>query len=249
VTEGVQSYADLESAFNAHFRGHDTRPWEEWRRIVTTKAEDVPQDATRAWLNREKASHRGIGRCKGLSHLIAGAADQSYLEEIATLDRLERLELEWPVTATSLAPLGALTRLRFLSIDSPRHIEDFTPVLALPALRTLLLTNAKHLRDLDWLAEAHHLEVLGVEGSINTVQTITSLRPLAGLRGLRAFLATSTRLLDKDLSPLAACPRLEFLDCARFAPRPEFERLQALCPGLVCSWFRPGMWSAKLRSQ
>lgn len=235
--------ATVESALNDLFRGHVDRDWEEWATFATERADDVPLDAARALLHRTKASHRGIGERQALRHLIAGAADQAYLDEICTLVGLERLELEYPVTAARLDGLRGLAKLRHLSIDSPRNVVDFTPLLDLPALRTLLITNAKHLSDLEWLADAHHLEVLGIEGSMWTEQKIPTLRPLAGLRGLRAFFATSTRLGDGDLSPLAECPQLELLGSARFAPREEFERLHARKPDLVCSWFRPEMWT------
>ena len=235
--------ARLHAALNDRYRGHDTRDWQEWSTFATADAGEVPLDAERALLHRVKTSHRGIGERQALKHLIAGSADQAYLDEICTITGLERLELEYPVTAKTLDPLRSLTRLRHLSIDSPRHISDFTPVLELPSLTTLLITNAKHMVDIAWLAGAHHLEVLGIEGSMWTAQKIPTLAPLAGLRGLRAFFATSTRLGDHDLSPIAELPRLELLGCARFAPREEFERLHQRKPDLVCTWFRPEAWT------
>ena len=96
--------------------------------------------------------------------------------------------------------------------------------------------------DIAWLSEAHHLEVIGIEGSMWTAQRIPSLAPLAGLKGLRAVLAVSTHLDDKDLAPLAECPNLEFLHCAMIASWEEFERLQRSMPTLVCTWFRPESW-------
>ncbi len=236
------AYAAQHTALNDRFRGHDTRDWQEWSTFATTDAAEVPPDATRALVRRVKRSHRGIGERQRLTHLIAGSVDQAYLDEICQLTGLERLELEHPVTARTLDGLTALRRLRHLSIDSPRNVTDLTPLLELPALTTLLITNAKHMTDIEWLADAHHLEVLGVEGSMWTVQRIPTLRPLGGLRGLRALFATSVRLGDTDLSPLADCPQLEMLGCARFAPREEFERLQARKPDLVCTWFRPEAW-------
>lgn len=224
------------------YRGLDTRDWDEWSRITTESAADVPLDATRARVQRVKASHRGICERKALKELLAGGADQSYLDEICTIIGLERLELGWPVTAHSLEGLRALTRLRYLKIDSPRNIADFTPVLALPSLQTLLIENAKHMKDIEWLADAHHLDVIGIEGSMWTMQKVPSLAPLAGLKGMRAFMATSVRLGEKNLFPLAECPRLEYLSCARFVPREEFEMLRKLKPGLRCSWFDPDMW-------
>ena len=243
MAQPFDAYVSLESALNSKFRGHDTRDWKEWSSFSTTNADEVPLNAERALVSRIKSSHRGIGQRKALKHLVAGAPDQAYLNEICTLLSLERLELEYPVTAKSLDALKALQGLRHLSIDSPRNITDFTPLLGLPSLKILLITNAKHMTDLDWLAGAHHLEVIGIEGSMWTDQKIPTLKPLAGLANLQAFFATSTRLGNKDLSPLAECPKLEYLGCARFAPRIEFERLHSLKPSLICSWFRPERWN------
>lgn len=244
MTAPSDSYLSTESALNAKFRGLDARDWKEWSTFATQNAKDVPPDAERACVTRVKSSHRGIGDRKALKHLIAGAVDQSYLDEICTIRGLERLELEYPVTANRLDGLRALERLRYLSIDSPRNITDFTPLLERPSLRTLLIENAKHMADIAWLAGAHHLEVIGIEGSMWTKQKIPTLAPLAGLKGLRAFFATSTRLGDKNLSPLAECPKLELLGCAQFVPREEFERLHRMRPDLVCSWFQPEIWAA-----
>jgi len=247
MTAPIDSSSDREAALNAKFRGLDARDWNEWSALATQQAGDVPLDAARACVTRIKSSHRGIGERKALRHLIAGAVDQAYLDEICTIRGLERLELAYPVTANRLDGLRALERLRHLRIDSPRNVTDFTPLLDLPSLRTLLIENAKHMGDIAWLADAHHLEVIGIEGSMWTKQKIPTLAPLTGLKGLRAFFATSTRLGDKDLSPLATCPRLELLGCAQFVPRAEFERLHRMKPDLVCSWFSPKLWDAIAR--
>ena len=173
--------------------------------------------------------------------------DQPFLDEIGNLSGLERLELEWPTMAKDLTPLLKLEKLSFLSIDSPRNITDFRPLLDLPTLRTLIITNPKKMTDLSWLTDAHHLEVIGIEGGMWSPYKIPSLEPLAGLRSLRAFLGASTRLLDKSLEPLAHSPNLSYLGIACVAPQAEFERLKAAKPGLACDWFGSEMWAA-LRS-
>lgn len=178
-----------------------------------------------------------------MRHLIAGKVDQLFLEEIAKLSGLERLELEGPVTAKDLAPLLQLQNLSFISIEDPRHLADFSALLKLPALRTLLLTNAKLMPDIAWLSEAHGLEVIGIEGGTWSDCVIPTLRPLAGLRSLRAFLGVSTRIEDKSLAPLANCPNLEFLGIARVAPKSEFEKLEKAKPEMTSAWFKPEMWA------
>lgn len=238
----AHAYFRRAATLDQSFRGLVGREWSVRARIATRGAADIPPDATRAVLTRAKTSHRGIGERRGLKDLVAGAADQDFLDEICAIEGLERLELGYPVTAARLDGLRALKRLKFLKIDSPRNVTDFSPLLALPSLTTLIVENAKHMADIEWLADAHHLEVIGIEGGMTTSQPIRSLSPLARLRDLRALLATAVRLEEKDLFPLAECPCLEYLACARFAPRPEFEMLRDLKPGLVCTWFHPEAW-------
>ncbi|RYG85873.1 MAG: hypothetical protein EON59_11290 [Alphaproteobacteria bacterium] len=241
-------FPTLEGALNIKFRGHGIRDWAEWReKHFYGEAADIPAEATNAWIGRQKLSYRGIGKRRTLRHLIGANVDQPFLNEIGELENLERLELEWPMVAKDLTPILRLERLAFLSIDSPRNIADFRPLLALPSLRTLIITNPKKMTNLDWLGEAHQLEVIGIEGGTWSPYTIPTLRPLAGLRSLRAFLGVSTKLSDESLAPLADCSRLEYLGIACVAPQAEFDRLKMAKPDLVCDWFRPGMWAA-LRS-
>ncbi|GAA4013602.1 hypothetical protein GCM10022280_09880 [Sphingomonas swuensis] len=238
------AFPTLERALQSHYRGHADRDWTEWKADhFRASADLIPDEARCAWLARDGSNYRGLGQRTALRHLVAANVDQPCLEEIGRISGLERLELEWPFVATDLSPLLGLDRLSHLSIDSPRKLSDFAPLLRLPALRTLLLTNARRMPGLDWLADAHQLRVIGIEGAIDTPLTINSLAPLASLASLEAFLAVSTRLADKDLSPLALCPRLRFLDIARVAPREAFARLHAERPDLVCRWFDPASWT------
>lgn len=241
----METFPSLESALNARYRGHDNRDFDEWcEKHAYREACDIPADATRAWIGRQKLNFRGLGTRHALRHLISGNVDQPLLDDIGELAELERLELEWPMVAKNLTPLLRLRRLAFLSIDSPRYIADFRPLLELPALRTLIITNPKKMTNLEWLDGAHHLEVIGVEGGMWSTYKIPTLQPLAGLRSLRAFLGVSTTLADKNLAPLKDCPRLEYLGIACVAPQAEFDRLREAKPDLVCEWFRPEMWAA-----
>jgi hypothetical protein len=220
---------------NAHYRM--LPDWEKVRAHWVGMAAEIRPDATFAGLGREKASHRGIGARKSLTTLFASAVDQHYLDEIGELEALEYLWLGWPVTAKDLAPLTRLKRLRFLKLDSPRAVTDFAPLAALPALTHLFVENAMHMSGLEWLEPLKgQLSSLGIEGSIWTMQKVPSLAPLAGF-GFEALFMTSVRLADKDLTPLASCPNLSYLQCARFAPKNKFEELKALRPDIACLWF------------
>ena len=243
MSGAIDTYPSFESASSARFRGHQDRDWQEWaERHHYETAPEIPLRAERAWLTRQKLNYRGVAERKGVRHLIVANVDQAFLEEIATLSGLRRLEFEAPFLAGDLTSLCSLQHLEHLSIDSPRKLSDFAALLELPSLRTLLITNAQKMPNLDWLEDAHHLEVIGIEGAIDKDFKIESLAPLAGLRSLRAFLGVSTRLSDKSLMPLARCSRLEFLDIARCVPRSEFERLHEARPDVVCRWFDPKAW-------
>jgi hypothetical protein len=220
---------------NAHYRR--LPDWAQVRAHWVERAADIAPGATFVGLGRDKASHRGIGAHKAITTLFASAVDQDYLDEIGELEALEYLWLGWPTTARDLTPLTRLERLNFLKLDSPRNVTDFAPLTRIPSLTHLFVENAKHLDALDWLAPLNdQLVALGIEGSIWTLQKVPSLAPLAGF-GFEALCLTSVRLADKDLTPLAQCPNLRFLSCARFAPKPRFEELKALRPDIACSWF------------
>lgn len=237
------AYPSLVSAYDARFRGHQHRNWQDW--AVRHRYEDaagIPPNAEEVWLCRQKLNYQGIADKKAIKHLIASKVDQAFLEEIGSLVDLRRLELEAPFLGDDLTPLRSLGQLEYLSIDSPRMLSDFSALLELPSLRTLLITNAKKMPDIEWLDDAHFLEVLGIEGAIDSDYKIESLAPLAGLMSLRAFLGVSTRLADKSLMPLAQCPELEFLSIARCAPRSEFEQLHQARPDIVCRWFDSKAW-------
>lgn len=242
MTHDFDAYPTLEVAMSHKYRGHDLRDWEEWRAShAYPSSAAIPNGADKAMIRRDRDT-ASLRSKQALRHLIVSDCDQSMLDAIGDLANLTHLELEWPTLASDLTPLTRLAKLRFLSIDSPRKVEDFALLAQLPSLRTLIVTNAKHLSDLEWLRGADHLQVIGIEGSINTAQTVASLSPLAGLAGMEAFLGTSLRLLDKDLMPLAQCPRLKFVNIARVAGKPSFDALRAARPDVMCAWFADRMW-------
>ena len=196
--------------------------------------------------HREKNSFRGISTRKNLRILTASAVNQDFLDEICQLDQLEWLELLWPVTADTIAGLARLPRLHRLKLDSPRNITDFTPLLALPKLTRLEIENAKHLYDLRWMRPLKdRLEVLGLDGSINTTQKLESLDPLDGF-AFRKLSMTSASVADKDLSPLITCRNLKELKCAKAVS--TFEGFMALAdarPDMECQWFDPEWWPGR----
>ncbi|MEO1493421.1 MAG: hypothetical protein AAFV19_14800 [Pseudomonadota bacterium] len=220
----------------ADVRGHRNAIWSDAATAMLERTADIPDGAAYVRLRRVKASHKGIGAHRQIREVLAEGMDQAFFEEICALTNLEVLIATYPVTAKDLSGIRALTKLHTVVLDSPRNISDFTPLLELPNLRNLFIENAKHLTDLEIFREAHHLRVLGVEGTMSSNQKLASVAPLAGLRGLEALFLISVRLADKDLTPLARCPDLRLLSCARFAPKTAFAALQAAAPDLACKW-------------
>jgi Leucine-rich repeat (LRR) protein len=208
--------------------------WPEWDRYAMSVAE-IPVDAQRALIYREKKSHRDLSSRNRLLKLKARQVNQEFLNEICELPNLVYLELD-VVTATDLTPLKNLVSLESLRIESVRKAEDFTPLAAMNWLGYLSINHAKHLSELSQLSNAHHLRMLGVEGGMWGAQKIEGLQPLCGLQSLECLFMSSVVLRDKDLSCLAEIPNLRVFDCARFASKSQFEELRKLLPELECRW-------------
>ena len=208
--------------------------WPEWDSYATNVAE-IPADAQRARLRREKRSHRGLSSRAWLSKLSARQVNQEFLDEICELQNLVFLELD-VVTAADLTPLRRLTSLKTLKVEGVRKAEDLSPLATMDWLSYLSIVQAKHLCELSLLSGAHHLRMLAIEGGTWTTQKIDSLRPLRGLRSLECLFMSSVTLRDKELSYLADIPKLRVLDCARFAPKLQFDRLRHLLPNIECQW-------------
>lgn len=225
-----------DEALMGRYRGLETELWRGDGPGLIEKAADIADGAEILRFNRVKASHKGIGQHATLRQLSAGSVNQDFLDEICQLTRLKVAFLGYPFTATDISGLSALQNLHTIKIDSPRNITDFSVLMELPRLHTLFIENAKHLKDIEFLRGAHHLKVIGIEGSMWTHQKVESLAPLAGLEKLEALFLTTARLKDKDLTPLAACPNLRVVQCARFAPKAAFDALRAAAPALSCRW-------------
>ena len=214
----------------------DLPDWPEWFESgAATHVDEVPAGCDRAVLYREKNSHKGIAARAGLRKLIASKVNQAFFDEICELKALQYLELN-DLTIEVLEPIAGLHDLRTLKLSDVRKVECFDSVLKLPKLERLFIENAKHLTHLEFLADAHHLRSIGIEGSMWTMQKVATLEPLSGLSNLEALFMVSARLIDKDLSYLATCPKLRILQCARFAPKTRFEDLRRLMPDLECQW-------------
>ena len=214
--------------------GRDLEIWDDLD-VFPTNLGGLAPSARKALFYRERNSHRGIRNYINLKKLKARAVNQEFLEEICDLKNLEFLSLE-KVSASDLSPLKKLKKLSVLKISDANKVTDFSFVNQISELRAVYITNAKQLGSVDFLTRCDHLVRIGVEGSIWARQKLASLKPLSGLNSLQELYLTSVGLEDKNLSYLAECPKLEILDCARFAPKKNFEILRELMPSLSCHW-------------
>lgn len=213
------------------------RDLENWPDMTTfpTRLEDVSDFSERAVFYRERDSHKGIRKFAGLRKFQARMVNQDFLEEICELEELIFLSLEG-VTATDFRPLSKLTNLRVLKISNANKVTDFNTLSTITSLRGLYLENVKNLNSVNFLSQSDHLLRIGVEGSMWKRQKVETLAPFKSLKSLQELFLTNVILLDKDLTYLAECPKLEVLECARFAAKRNFERLRELMPKLSCQW-------------
>jgi Leucine-rich repeat (LRR) protein len=212
----------------------DNFRWEGHDRYVTSLKE-LREGSTTVLLYREGKSHHGIGKLKQIERLGARMVNQAFLDELTELEGLVELKLE-TISASDLSPISQLKNLRILRLANVSKISNFEAVLNLPCLEGLYIENAQHLHALDFLGGLQHIRRLGVEGGMYNIRRIASLAPLAKLKALEELYMSSISLDDKVLSYLTHLPRLKTLNCARFAPKSEFDTLRSWMPYLECSW-------------
>jgi len=199
------------------------------------RPDEIAKDATRAYLLRQKNSHRGIGAKTNLTEFHANSVDQPFLDEIGDLQNLEWLSLTH-VTAKDLTPLTKLPKLSTLYLDLVREADDLSPIAGIPQLTRLRVSEPKRVGDLEYLAGADKVIAFMTAGGMWSDLKLESLRPLAYLPRLEYVLMPSVRLVDKDLSCIADIRTLKYFNVARFAPKREFVALRRLRPDLDCHW-------------
>lgn len=166
----------------------------------------------------------------GLPRLRAVAGDWTLLR--STLGAVEALQsvVTWDFDEADLHSFRDHVELRNLTIKDAPHLESLSGIGNLPGLAVLGIVLAPRLHNVSDVAELAeslqelkfeacpeitmlddleplvHLRVLG----ISDCGDIESLAPIRSLKQLEVLYAwASTRVLDKDLSPLAALPRLK----------------------------------------
>jgi Leucine-rich repeat (LRR) protein len=147
-----------------------------------------------------------VGELPSLEELEISCSEIHTLEGIEQAHHLRKLAAAYN-NIWDLRPLASLAELEHLELNSNDHkLEDLGPLRGLPRLRDLCVSS-QGIRTLSPLAEVKTLEQVRV-----THSAIESVAPLGGLPRLREVTVTGCWLLE-SLQPLAACPKLESLEC------------------------------------
>lgn len=152
---------------------------------------------------RQKAT--SLFDCAGLKNLLVIGFNGSNTDLFGRLKNLESLAiLGSPVL--DLEGLRPLVRLRSLRLGDLRKLETLRGIENLIQLQKLEINTCRKIRSVDEIASLINLREL----YLDNIGDIQSLKPLASLHQLRSLtFAEATNILDGDLSPLFALPRLE----------------------------------------
>lgn len=167
-----------------------------------------------------------IGELPGLTDLFLLSYSEVDLAPLRWNTRLVRLRLKDRPRLRSLAGLEALQLIEYLGVYLA-PLRDITALRDLPptGLRELHLESCR-ISDLSSFASARGLRFLDASdcGEIET------LRPLHGLDDLEIlWLYGTTKVLDDDLTPIVALPRLrELRMMSRKTYRPSLKDVQTL---------------------
>jgi hypothetical protein len=150
---------------------------------------------------------RTLGAVEGLQRVITWGFDEADLHAFRDHIELQRLTIKEAPNLESLSGVAGLPELAALGIFLARRLGDVGDVAGLAAsLCRLELQECPAISAIDDVAPLVNLSFLG----ISECGDIESLAPIAALVQLQTFYAWgSTRVVDRDLSPLAQLPRLK----------------------------------------
>lgn len=151
------------------------------------------------------------------------------LEVLQCLSQLQSLRFKDRPKFESLSGVEDLHELRELGIYLATRLADVSGVAGLENLESLTLEACKRITHLEPLRDLTKLRHLNVSDSGD----IDSLAPLSKLQRLESlYLYESTRVLDDDLSPVAALPALsDFRMRSRRSYRPSVPEIHELLLG------------------
>lgn len=171
-----------------------------------------------------------LGRADDLRSIITWRFGEVDLHAFRDHVELERLTVKEAPCLESLSGIGDLPKLAVLEIVSARELGDISNVSGLAeSLHEFKLEDCPAIDAIDEVASLTQLRVL----EVGDCGDIDSLAPLCGLKQLEELYAWgSTRIADRDLSPLAQLPRLREIRMRdRRAYKPRVVDLVALLSG------------------
>lgn len=146
-----------------------------------------------------------LGRVDSLTSIITWRFDESDLHVLRDQFFLERLTIKEAPHLQSLVGLADMHALTMLGVFSARQLRDISGVAPLTSLQDLEFEDCPGIDVLDSFGSLVNLRFLGV----SECGDVESVGPLGGLDQLEVLYGWgSTRIVDGDLSPLAALPRL-----------------------------------------
>jgi hypothetical protein len=148
-----------------------------------------------------------LGAVEALESVVTWEFDEVDLHAFRDHVELRELTIKDAPHVESLSGIGGLPDLWVLGIVLAPRLQDTSDVAELAeSLRELKFDACPGITALDDLEPLVHLRVLG----ISDCGDIESLAPVRSLKQLGVLYAWgSTRVVDGDLSPLAALPRLK----------------------------------------
>jgi Leucine-rich repeat (LRR) protein len=187
---------------------------------------DVLRDLPLRKLSLRDDKLRDVGFLAELEGLVELDLMSNFLKDVGPLAHLTGLvDLNVGYNGIKdLTPLRGMTALEVLWIPV-NQIADLSPLAGLTRVRELKANN-NSFGDLAPLAKLTSLVELDVGGHFAKGK-VTSVAPLAGMTKLKRLSIASHQNLS-DLSPLAGCKALEFLDATVIASKVSFAALHGL---------------------
>ena len=150
------------------------------------------------------------------------------LKPLTPLTGLVELVMKDRPRLKSLAGLSALPLLRLLEVYLAKDLADTDELAGRTGLRKLTLESCRRVGQVDVLTGCTGLRTL----NLSECGDLASLGPIRSLTNLENLLLYgSTKIVDNDLSPLAALPRLRQLRMqSRRSYRPSVDEIQASLP-------------------
>ena len=144
-----------------------------------------------------------------LASLITWRYDLPDLAAVGRNAGLEAITIKQAPRLTTLSGVGGLHRLRKLNIVLARRLHEIAPVTSLArSLEEFKLEDCPAVANLDPVASLTNLRVFGC-ADCGSVESLAPLNALVRLEVL--YLWGSTRVIDRDLLPVARLPNLRDL--------------------------------------